>query len=240
MYNFADDNSSSAAAKTVTELKDTLQSESKVIINWFKNNKMKVNSENLRAIILDKQKHDYSNETIKFDNKAVETVSSVRLLGIQLDDKLNFSLHVSNNCKSAANQLGTLIRLINFLCFEGKRVLINSYFMSNFNYCPLVWMFSNATSLKKIENLQKRALRFLYNNYQLTYEELLDKANSSTMNVKRLRFLCVEIYKTINNLNPSFMKQIFELRETNRNVREKYQLNLNIPNYNQVTMVKRV
>ena len=61
-----------------------------------------------------------------------------------------------------------------------------------------VWMFSNATSLlKKIENLQKRALRFLYNNYQLTYEEMLDKANRSTMNVKRLRFLCVEIYKTI-------------------------------------------
>ena len=88
-------------------------------------------------------------------------------------------------------------------------------------------------------NLPKRALRPLYNNYQLTYEELLDKANSSTMNVKRLRFLCMEIYKTINNLNPSFMKQIFELRETNRNLREKYQLNLNIPNYNQVTFGKK-
>ena len=69
--------------------------------------------------------------------------------------------------------------------------------MSNFN-CTLVWMFSNATSLKKIENLQKRALRFLCNNNQLSYEELLDKANSSTMNVKRLSFLCVEIYKTNN------------------------------------------
>ena len=81
--------------------------------------------------------------------------------------------------------------------------------MSNFNYCPLVWMFSNATSLKKIENLQKRALRFLYNNQQLTYEELLYKANSSTMDVEKLCFLWVEIYKTINNLNPSFMKQNF-------------------------------
>ena len=100
-------------------------------------------------------------------------------------------------------------------------------------------MFSKTTSLKKIENLQKIALRFLYNNYQLTYEELLDKANSSTMNVKRLSFLCVEIYKTINNLNPSFMKHIFELRETNRNVHEKYRLNLNIPNYNQVTFGKK-
>ena len=112
--------------------------------------------------------------------------------------------------------------------------------MSSFNYCPLVWMFSNATSLKKIENLKIRALRFLYNNYHLTYKELLDKANSSTKNVKRLRFLCVEIYKTINNLDPSFMKQIFELGETNRNVREECQLNLNIPNNNQLTFGKKV
>ena len=35
------------------------------------------------------------------------------------------------------------------------------------------------------------------------------------------------------------MKQSFEIRETNRNVREKYQLNLNIPNYDQVTFGKK-
>ena len=127
MHNFADDNSLSAAAKTVTELKNTLQSESEVIINWFKNNKMIVNPEKFQAIILDKQKRDYSNETINDKiiikhHKTVETVSSVRLLGIQLDDKLNFSPHVSNICKSAANQLTALIRLNNFLCFEGKIV----------------------------------------------------------------------------------------------------------------------
>ena len=100
-----------------------------------------------------------------------------------MDDKLNFSLHVSNICKYAANELSALIGLNNFFCFEGKVVLINNYFVSNFNYCPLVWMFSNATFLKEIEKLQKYALRCLCNNYHL-YEELLDKANSSTMNVK--------------------------------------------------------
>ena len=84
-----------------------------------------------------------------------------------------------------------------------------------------------------------KALTFLYNNCQLSYEELLDKVTSSTINVTRLRFLYVEIYKTVNNLNPSFMKQIFELRETHRSVREKYLLNLKIPNYNQVTFSKK-
>ena len=82
MHNFADDNSLSAVAKTVTELKNTLQSESEVITNWFKNNKMIVNQEKFQAIILDKQKHHYWNEIIKFDNKTVETVSSVRPPGI--------------------------------------------------------------------------------------------------------------------------------------------------------------
>ena len=120
MCNFADDNFLSTIAKTLVELKNTLQSESEVVINWFKNNKMIVNPEKFQAIILDKEKHDYSNETVEFDIKTIETVSSVRLLGVQLDDKLNFSLHVSNICKSATNQLRALVRLNNFLCFEEK------------------------------------------------------------------------------------------------------------------------
>ena len=55
------------------------------------------------------------------------------------------------------------------------------------------------------------------------------------MNVNRLRILCIEIYKTINNLNPEFMRDLFSLRETSRLIREKYVLNLNIPVHNQVT-----
>ena len=42
------------------------------------------------------------------------------------------------------------------------------------------------------------------------------------------RLLCNEIYKTLNNLNPYFMQELFKLRETNRNVRNKHILNLDI------------
>ena len=151
--------------------------ELEIIISWFKNNKMIVNPEKFQAIILDKQKHNFSNMTIKFYNKTIEIVSSVRLLYVELDNKLNLSRHVSNICKSAANQLSALLMPNNILRFEGKRVLLSSYFMSNFNYFPFVWM----TSLKRIENLK------------IEIEELLDKVNSSTINIKRLHFLCVEI-----------------------------------------------
>ena len=52
--------------------------------------------------------------------KKIETVSSFRPIGVQLDGKLNFSLHFSNICKSAVNQLSALMRLHSFLFFEGK------------------------------------------------------------------------------------------------------------------------
>ena len=42
------------------------------------------------------------------------------------------------------------------------------------------------------------------------------------------RLLCNEIYKTLNSLSPYFMQELFKLRETNRNVRNKHILNLDI------------
>ena len=89
--------------------------------------------------------------------------------------------------------------------------------MANFNYCTLVWMLLNATSLKKIKNLQKRSLRFLHKSYNTPYEDLLFKSGFSSMNVKLLRPPCVKIFRTLNGLlNTSFMKEIFSLRQTDR------------------------
>ena len=108
----------------------------------------------------------------------IKSVSSVELLGIKIDGELNFSLHISKICKSAANQLNSLIRLKQFLSFHAKEVLINSYIILNFNYCHLLWMFSSAQSVNKIENLQKRALRFWYDVFEASYEDLLSKEGS--------------------------------------------------------------
>ena len=56
-----------------------------------------------------------------------------------------------------------LVRLKHFLGFEQRKVVINSFLKSNFNYCPLVWAISSAKSLHKVENLQKQTLQFLRN-----------------------------------------------------------------------------
>ena len=76
---------------------------------------------------------------------------------------------------------------------------------------------------------------FLYDDFEASYEHLLSKGGKSKMNVRRLRTLCVEIYKTLNHLDPSFMNDIFKLKINCREVCNKYKLNLDIPKWNQRT-----
>ena len=63
----------------------------------------------------------------------------------------------------------------------------------------------------------------------------MKKSRNPSMNLRRTRSLCIEIYKTIINLYPEFMKNLFIVRKTNRAQREQYKLNLEIPKSNQVS-----
>ena len=96
-------------------------------------------------------------------------------------------------------------------------------------------MFSSAKSLNRVESLQKGTLRFLYDNYDASYEPILKLSGKCTMNVNRLSSLCIEISEWLNNKNPAFMNEIFELRKTNRAVPNQYKLNLEVSIINKVT-----
>ena len=197
-----------------------------------------MNPGKFQEIFFNKRKGNHTNQIINIDQKEIKAVSKVTLLGTEIDVKLNFSHHINNICKSASNQLNGLIRLKHLLTFE-ERKLLNTFLMSNFNYCSLVWNVSSAQSLNKIKNLQKRTLLFLLNDYDNTYEDLLEKSNYLNMNLRRQRTLCIEIYNTLKKLNPGSMNNIFKFRNANRLTREKYKLNLEIPKTNQATFGTR-
>ena len=69
-------------------------------------------------------------------------------------------------------------------------------------------------STSKIESIQKRALRLLFNNYASTYDSLLAKAIKPSIEIKHYRTLALEIFKTLNDLNPTYMQELFYLRSS--------------------------
>ena len=116
-HNFADDNTLACFSKTIQELIESLESECEVALNWFNENKMIVNPGKFQTIIIDKRKQDHTNEIFKIGSKEIRIAFQVKLLGVEIDNKLNFEQHINRICKSAANQLNALIRLKRFIYF---------------------------------------------------------------------------------------------------------------------------
>ena len=169
---------------------------------------MIVNADNFQAITLNKKKSE-AKYRLTIDNKDTESTKSVKLLGITTDDRERFDQHISNLCSKAAMQLNALGRLQKYMGKSEKVEIVNSFVYANFNYCPLVWHFSTCESIRKIEKIQKRQLRIVLDDYDSDYDVLLRKSKKVTMEIKRLRVLAIEIFKTVNNRNPNYMKEVF-------------------------------
>ncbi len=76
------------------------------------------------------------------------------------------------------------------------------------------------TSIKKIELIQDRALWFLLNDQKSTYHELLEKYNYTTMLIRRIKTIAMEAFKSLHDLNPNFMKEMFNINELKYSLRD--------------------
>ena len=124
-------------------------------------------------------------------------------------------------CKKVNQKLYAFGRLRPFLGEQKSKLLLNSVVMSNFSYCPLIWLFCSKAANNEINRTHKRALRTLYRDYESTFEELLDRGDTKTTHKKNLQNLMVEIYKSMNHLNPEYMWDFFVKKDVPYNLRTK-------------------
>ena len=103
------------------------------------------------------------------------------LLGIILDSKLSFEDHRNNLCKKASQKLNALARIVPYMCLEKMKAVMKAYVISQFGYCPLVWVFHSRGLNNKINSLHERALRITYGDRSSSFHELLKKDNSVSL-----------------------------------------------------------
>ena len=157
---------------------------------------MIINPRKFQTIVVKKNAKMKDPYSLNINDLTINSKHSVKLLGIEIDNKLSFEQHISTLCNKASNQLNAIGRIQKFMGFKEREV-------------PLVWHFCSSKYSYKIEKIQGRALRLLHNDFASDYAELLKKSVKATMEIKRLRCLALEIFKTVNDLNPYYTKEIF-------------------------------
>ena len=118
------------------------------------------------------------NRGINVGNLAIKKSQNEKLLGVFFDEKSFFGYHIENMCIKASSKLQALARVAPYMDLSKRIFLINAFFNSQFSYCPFVWMCHSRALNNKIIRLHERCLRIIYNDKQLTFQELLEKDES--------------------------------------------------------------
>ena len=206
--NFVDDNTIYSYNKLLSKILANLQLDLNVL-TWFTVNSLSPNLGKFQYMILGKC---ITNQLSLFINAIkIERTSEVVLLGTTIDDQLTFKTHIEYICRMAKYKLCPLQRIRNYLSTEKARLLATAFINSQFYYAPLIWMFAGKSLISKVQKIHFRTLQVLYNTYGKSYNELLILNRGISIHQKHLHFLATEVYKSVNNLNPQFMWNYFNI-----------------------------
>ena len=91
--------------------------------------------------------------------------------------------------------------------------------MPHFTYCSLVWHFCKASDRRKLERINERGLRQVYNDWSASYDDLLSRAKMTTLYNRRLQDIAIFMFKIKHRMLPSSVTELFNTSHTNYNVR---------------------
>ena len=132
--------------------------ESNHLMTWFKLNSLEANPNEFQSMLISSNVQKDNDLQIQVNDNVITATSTMKILGIHFESKLNFKGHIAFLCTKAGRQLTVLQRMRGSLDCVSRMAIYNRFIFSNFNYCPVVWMFTSKFALNKLENIQKRAL----------------------------------------------------------------------------------
>ena len=200
--NFADGNTIYSSNKKSEIVFRNLESDLNVLV-WLNINSLKANRGKFKFTVLGTKEAD--SFVLNIGKNKIESSTEVTLLGVKIDKQLKFKSHIEELCRKAAYKLHALRRIRKYLTVEKAKLLANAFINSQFTYAPLIWMFAGKSSIAKICKIHFRTLQIVYNNYDKSYQDLLNFSNDISIHQKHLRLLAIEVYKSLMNINPEFM-----------------------------------
>ena len=217
---YADDHQIYSSNQDPLALEECICQEVNVANQWYKNNGMIVNEKKHQALILGKTEHNF----------CFPVNNSIDIFGMTIDNRLSFDNHVSVICKKINNQFNVMLRFRKLINKETLLKLYKAFILPHFYYCSSVWHFCGARNADKVDNLNKRILRFILQDYSSPYDILLSKVNLKSLFIRHLLNFMITLYKSLFFTNyPGYLKDMFTIRSSSYNLRGNHILALPNP-----------
>lgn len=232
---YADDHQLFEISDNIATINDNLNANARKASSWYESNLLKGNLSKYHTCWYNKQRDGRDEINVNVQGTDIDSMNSIKLLGVTIDNKLNFSVHINITCKKANQRIGVLMRLKNLVPTVAKLHLFKAVILPYLTYCHLTWHFYRASDKRKLEHTQERGLRAVFRDSKSTYEQLVKKANLKSLYERRLQDIACLMFKVRHNLCPLTVKNLYSLKSSTYNLRGA---DFHIPRFNTVTYGK--
>ena len=193
---------------------NNLQNDFSCVVKWLQCNGMCLNAAKTKTILFG-SKRKIQNDTIviRYNNEMLESVDSIKYLGVTIDKHLTWSLHVQNIVKKVSSTIACIRRVQHYLSKKNLILLYYSLILPHMDYCITVWGNTSKTNITKLQKLQNRYARLVLRADYFTPQSTLMNTLNWQLVQQRIKYQkCIMIFKILNDLAPPYLNSCISKR----------------------------
>ena len=185
------------------------------ISRWITSNGLKMN---VAKTQLNRRSKDKKVEQIQvsIDGTELNKQSSIKYLGVLIDNDLAWKAHVNHLRQSCMARLAMIRRAGHHLPCHVRKLLYQSFVLPNLDYCSVVWNSCGVVLSNKIERIQNYALRIIFQKPpRRSSAELREAAGWTTLKTRRHNAMFCKVHRCLRSQGPRYLTRKFH---TNSNL----------------------
>ena len=173
-------------------IQTSLQSDMTLASDWFQANGMTTNPSKRLSTWFGTDTNDLSNS---LNDTVIDIAYTMQLLGVSIDKDLNFNVHVKKTVRKVCGKLQVLKRYKHLIPTHAKKRLHLAYFLPHLIYYSTVWFHCGKRNADLIVKLNESILCFLFNDFNNSYEKLLQEINQPSLRARRIHNMLILAYR---------------------------------------------
>ncbi|KAK9889263.1 hypothetical protein WA026_004539 [Henosepilachna vigintioctopunctata] len=227
-YMFADDTALYYESPNLETLQSDINQDLIQFQSWLQNNKLIINLDKTVALLFHQKNMKRTTLNIKINGANINESNEYNYLGLTIDTKLEWTKHIDNIAKKLIPLIGALRKVSPYLNLRAKKSIYFSYIHSTLTYLLSIWSNTSVSNIKRVQRIQNRAIKAVYNlPYNTSSKELHKIVNLP--NIKQMKKIedskmIHQIENKLLKVNISLKKRI-EIHDHNTRYNLNYQLN---------------
>ena len=238
---YADDSTLYSSAKSVANLNNTLTAETQPLYSWISNNRMVLNIEKTECMLLgtvQRLRTVVEDFSVGDGDFKITQVTSHKLLGVHIDQNLNWNIHLQKLCAKLRSRLYLFGRIKFLLPNDARRKYFSGLVQPLIDYGCIIWGNCSKDSLLQVHKIMKQYARSILD-IKIPKEHptitLFKKLDWLPIDVRVQYFEGIQMYNILKGTAPKYLLEMFDLVNNVHGHGTRHSQKLYVPKYKLVT-----